>query len=83
MTSITSNKSPPVLYIMGLKQICSIWLSPNLQLSAVYTLPHYFGVRDYQCMILDFPKESFLGNGFILIYKPEMWRLTTKQPKVV
>ena len=34
-------------------------------------------------MILDFPKESFLGNEFILICKPEIRRLTTKQPKAV
>ena len=46
-------------------------------------LPHYFGVGDHRCFILDFLIELFLGDRFIPIYKPEIWRLTTKQPKAV
>ena len=41
-------------------------------LSVAAIFPHYFGVGDHQCIVIDFPIEKFLGEGFIPIYKPEM-----------
>ena len=51
--------------------------------SVVAIFPYYFGVGDHHYIVIDFLIEKFLGEGFILIYKLEMQRLTTKQPKAV
>ena len=83
IASLFSNEPPPASHITGLKQICRVWISPNILPSTASMLPHYFGVGDYRYLVLDFLKELFLGDGFIPIYKPGMWRLTTKQPKSV
>jgi len=40
--------------------------------------PYYFGVGDYRSIVLDFPCELFLRDGFTPIYRPEMRRLTSE-----
>ena len=54
-----------------------------MQLYIAVILAHYFRVGDHRCFILNFHIEKFLGEEFIPIYKPEIRRLTTKQPKAV
>ena len=82
-SGLFSTNPLPASHITGLKQIYGVWVSPNMQLYIVVMLLYYFGVGNHRYFVLDFYIEKFLGEGFILIYKPEMRRLTTKQPKVV
>ena len=74
---------PPASHIIGSKQMCGVWTSPNLRPISGSMLPHYFGVGDHRCFVLDFSVDTFLGEGFVPICKPEMRRLTSKQPKAV
>ena len=71
-STLFSNTPPPASHVTESKQICGVWVSPNMLPSSASMLPYYFGVEDHRCFILDFPKELFLGDGFILIHKPEM-----------
>ena len=82
-SALFSKEIPPASHISGLKQICGVWISPGIYLLASATFLHYFGIGDYRCIVIDFSISKFLDKGFIPIYKPEMRRLTTKQPKAI
>ena len=77
-TSLFSNEPLLAFHVIGSKQICGVWVSPNILPSTTLILPHYFDIGDHRYLVLDFPIELFLGDRFIPIYKSEVWRLTTK-----
>ena len=72
-----SNKPPLSSHISGSKQIYGVWMTLNLLPSGTSILLHYFDASDYQAFIFDFQSSLFLGEGFILIPKIEMYYLTS------
>ena len=54
MTQLYSDKLSPASYITGSKQICSLWVSPNIKPSIVSILLYYFRAYDYRYIVLDF-----------------------------
>ena len=60
------------IFIMRRFQIDTLWLMPNLALSASSIALFSFGIRDHRAFIVDFQLESILGDDFISIAKSKI-----------
>ena len=65
----------PNTFITRRFQINTVWSTPNLAPCASSIAPFLFRVRDHRVFIVDFKLESILGDEFILIAKPDIYRL--------
>jgi len=50
---------------------------------AASIIPFWFGIGNHRAFIINFPINVILGKEFISIYKPQMYRLISVQPKLV
>ena len=76
LSSLFSNDRPLASHTSGSKQIDAVWATPNVNPTNLSILPHHFAVGDHRCFIVDFPMDSFMGDGFVPIVRPEMRQLT-------
>ena len=83
MTSLFSTQLPEPLHIIGSKQIDTIWTSPQILLSSISIIPHYFSIGDHRAIVADFLKNTFFGDRYIPIIRPEIRRLLMAQPQSI
>ena len=82
-SALFSNDLLLLSYITESIQIDAIWISPNLKPSKLSIIPHYFEMGDHRVFIANFPIEYFIREGFVLIMKSDMRRLTSTQPQAM